>query len=334
MIKYLGSKRRLLPALRDTVQSLDDVQTVIDLFSGTSRVGHALKEAGYRVIANDHNDYAHTLATCYVQADRDLSLSAVERLLKELADTPAESGWFTETYCVESRFFQAKNGAKIEAIRGRIDEMGLDPLLRSIALVSLMEAADRVDSTTGVQMAYLKKWAPRAHKDLELRVPNFLPGSGLAICSDANQLLDRYEADLVYIDPPYNQHGYLRNYHIWETLIRWDQPEVYGVARKRMDCKTRKSPFNSKRAIHEAFRQVIARVKAKHALISFNNEGYISHDEIVEILEERGPVKVQEIEYSRYVGAKIGVYNPSGKKVGKVSHTKNIEYLFHVDLRS
>ena len=53
-------------------------------------------------------------------------------------------------------------------------------------------------------------------------------------------------ADLVYLDPPYNQHKYVGNYHIWESLVRWDQPEVYGKARKRIDCKQRRSAFNSR----------------------------------------------------------------------------------------
>ncbi|MBL8737183.1 MAG: DNA adenine methylase, partial [Planctomycetes bacterium] len=71
MIKYLGSKRTILPKLLQVVRAMRSVRTVVDLFAGTSRVGHALKRAGYRVLANDHNAYAHRLAACYVQADRD-----------------------------------------------------------------------------------------------------------------------------------------------------------------------------------------------------------------------------------------------------------------------
>ena len=57
---------------------------------------------------------------------------------------------------------------------------------------------------------------------------------------------------MAYLDPPYNQHSFLRNYHIWETLVRWDEPEVYGVACKRIDCKERGSDYNSKRRIKTA----------------------------------------------------------------------------------
>src|SRR5437867_11000109 len=80
MIKYLGSKRLLLPHILERVESLSDVRTVLDLFSGTSRVAHALKRRGYAVHANDHNAYAALLAMCYAQADRRRWLEPAARL--------------------------------------------------------------------------------------------------------------------------------------------------------------------------------------------------------------------------------------------------------------
>jgi adenine-specific DNA-methyltransferase len=330
MIKYLGSKRVLVPRLVEMVSSIEGVRTVFDVFSGTSRVGHALKRAGLRVTANDHNAYAHVLAQCYVEADRDRILPRVERALDELRQVSPRAGYLTETYCIQSRFFHPKNGERIDAMRDRIEEMDLSPTVRAVVLVSLMEAADRVDSTTGVQMAYLKQWAPRAHNDLKLRVPDFLPGSGRALCLEAADAARQVECDLAYLDPPYNQHSYLRNYHIWETLVRWDAPEVYGVACKRVDCRDRRSDFNSKVRIRAAMEEVLQAIRARRIIVSFNNEGYLARDEMVELLEPLGEVTVQEVAYDRYVGAKIGIYNPSGEKVGKVSHLKNVEYLFSV----
>ena len=330
MIKYLGSKRVLVPILVEAVRELPGVRTVLDVFSGTSRVGHGLKKAGFEVRANDHNAYAHTLAQCYVAADRDRVEERATRLLAELQDTPARAGYFTETFCERSRFFQPKNGARIDAIRDRIEAMDLPPDLRAVALVSLMEAADRVDSTTGVQLASLKEWAPRAHNDLQLRMPAVLPGVGHAHELEAIELARRYSGDVAYLDPPYNQHSFLRNYHIWETLVRWDAPEVYGVACKRSDCKQRISEYNSKPRIKTALAELLRALQAKYVLVSFNNEGYIAHDEMLALLSEHGEVSTRAIEYTRYVGARIGIYNPKGEKVGKVSHLENVEYLFTV----
>ncbi len=330
MIKYIGSKRVLVPAIVSIVEALPGVRTVLDLFSGTARVGHALKRAGYEVTANDHTTYAYTVAQCYVQADAEAVLPEARRVLDELAHVPPRSGWFTETYCRRSRFFHPKNGARIEAMREAIDAWGLTGDTRAVVLTSLMEAADRVDSTVGVQMAYLKQWARRAHNDLELRVPDVLSGPGRAVQMEAVDAARRFPADLVYLDPPYNQHRYLANYHIWETLVRWDQPEVYGVACKRVDCKRYKSPFNSKRRIHRAMRDVVESTNARYLLVSFNNEGYISRAEMEELLSEHGEVLVIARDHDRYVGARIGIYNPDGEKVGQVSHVRNKEYLYLV----
>ena len=89
-----------------------------------------------------------------------------------------------------------------------------------------MLAADRVDSTTGVQMAYLKQWAPRAHNDLELRGPSCCRARDHGRAATRRRPSTTCaRVDLMYLDPPYNQHRYFTNYHIWETLVRWDAPE-------------------------------------------------------------------------------------------------------------
>jgi adenine-specific DNA-methyltransferase len=293
-----------------------------------------LKRAGFRVIANDHNAYAAALARCYVQADREDVLRDAERLVRELDGLPGAPGYFTETFCVRSRFFRPRNGERVDAIREAIASKGLAPELESVLLVSLMEAADRVDSTTGLQMAYLKDWAPRAHHDLELRVPDVLPrarnGKGEAHMRDAVEAAPSFEADLAYLDPPYNQHKYLGNYHVWESLVRWDKPPVYGVACKRIDCRTRASAFNSRRGIREALRRVVESLRVRMLLVSFSNEGYVTREEMESLLASRGHVAVLERDFKRYVGAQIGIHNPRGEKVGKAGPLRNREYLYVV----
>ena len=210
--------------------------------------------------------------------------------------------------------------------------MDLDDELRCVALTSLMEAADRVDSTVGVQMAYLKKWAPRALQPLELRDPEPLPrsrhGKAEAHRLEARVAATNLEADVAYLDPPYNQHKYLGNYHVWESLVRWDKPEVYGVACKRVDCRDRRSAFNSRLSARDELQAVIDAVRSRYLLVSFSNEGFVSRPELEEMLSSKGEVAVLALPYRRYVGARIGIHNPAGEKVGKVSHTENTEYVF------
>ena len=330
MIKYIGSKRVLIPHIARAVNGFPGATTVLDLFSGTSRVGHALKRLGYVVHANDHLSYAATLARCYVEADADRFAEPARRLIRDLGRARPVDGYVTEVFCRQSRYFQPKNGERIDGIRDLIEELGLDPTLKAIALTALMEAADRVDSTTGVQMAYLKQWAPRAHNDLELRVPDLLPGRGSASQLDAVAAAKRVPADVAYVDPPYNQHSYMGNYHIWETLVRWDRPEHYGVACKRTECREYRSPFNRKREIRGAMEEVVDALRARHIIVSFNNEGYLDQGELESMLGKRGEVRTVPIDHKRYVGAQIGIHNPSGKKVGRVSHLRNKEMLYLV----
>lgn len=336
MIKYIGSKRTLVPLILEAVRCVGAAESVIDLFSGTSRVGHALKASGYRVLSNDHNAYAATLARCYVQADAEGTQEDARRLIQELSRLPGTAGYFTETFCVKSRFFQPRNGERIDSIREAIAAKCLEPELEAVLLVALMEAADRVDSTTGLQMAYLKTWAPRAHNALELRVPALLPrarhGKGSATCLDAFEALEVLEGDIAYIDPPYNQHSYLGNYHIWESLVRWDKPEVYGVACKRIDVRERQSVFNSRPNFEGALERLLAGVRAPILIVSFNDEGYLAREQIESMLAAlwngEGTVTTIERDFKRYVGAQIGIHNPRGEKVGTVSHLRNREFVY------
>ncbi|QDT13953.1 DNA adenine methylase [Alienimonas californiensis] len=356
MIKYLGSKRTLLPELLAVVERLAaavrgagassrpeaPAATVADLFSGTARVGHALKGAGYRVLSNDHNVYAATLARCYVQADAEEVAEPAAALVREFKVLPGRPGYFTETFCERSRFFQPHNGARVDAIREAIAAKALPPELEAVMLVSLMEAADRVDSTTGLQMAYLKSWAKRSGNDLELRVPAVLPraagGKGRATCLEAVDAAAAFAdpveggCDVVYLDPPYNQHSYLGNYHVWESLVRWDKPPVYGVACKRTDVRERKSDFNSRPRCAAAFREVLDTLHAPAVVVSFNDEGYLARPDLEAMLGAlwggRGRVTTLSHDFKRYVGAQIGIHDLNGRKVGRVGKLRNTEYIY------
>jgi adenine-specific DNA-methyltransferase len=245
-----------------------------------------------------------------------------------------------------------------DAIESEYAGSPLFPLL----LTSLIEAADRVDSTTGVQMAYVKQWAPRSAKPLELRVPELLHGPGRAIQGDAVALAAGEGAgaaagagsglghfDLAYLDPPYNQHRYFTNYHVWETLVAWDAPEAYGVARKRLDARdpSTHSAFNSKRTMPAALASVVQSVDCDLLVLSYNNESWLALEELEAMCSIQAPssggtsgsgssgmsgssgtqraVATLSFDSARYVGARIGIFDPSGRKVGRVSHLSNQE---------
>ncbi|HVH39363.1 MAG TPA: DNA adenine methylase [Gemmatimonadaceae bacterium] len=329
MIKYLGSKRRLVPRIVALVGAIPGARTVLDLFTGTTRVAQGLKAAGFHVHANDLASYSEVLARAYIAVDaravRDLAPAVAY-----LNALPGVRGYATRTFCEEARFFQPKNGMRIDAIRAGIDDVARDADERAILLTAMLEAADRVDSTTGIQMAYLKQWARRSERDLTLRLPGLLEGAGRASRADALRLVEEPgEYDVAYLDPPYNQHSYFSNYHIWETLVRGDAPDSYGVARKRADCRTEKSVFNARARSWEAMCRVVLGVRARHVLLSFSDEGFFTAPAIERLLIDRfGEIAVVPVLSRRYVGAQIGIHNQRGERVGEVSHLRNTELLF------
>jgi adenine-specific DNA-methyltransferase len=333
VIKYLGSKRVLVPQLGDIADRVG-ARTAVDLFTGTTRVAQELKRRGLEVTATDLATYSQVLSDCYIATDAaTVDVEELDSALTRLDALPGEPGYFTRTFCEESRFFQPRNGARIDAVREAIEADHRGSPLFPILLTSLMLAADRVDSTTGLQMAYLKEWAPRAHQDLQLRRPELLPGPGATVCGDATLTVDTLPpVDLMYLDPPYNQHRYFTNYHIWETLVRWDEPEVYGVARKRIDARdeSTRSVFNSKRTMPAAMADLLCRARAEVVVLSYNDEAWVTADEIVAMLRDAGheDVRVLAFDNKRYVGAQIGIFNPTGEKVGTVARLRNVEYLF------
>ena len=334
MIKYLGSKRRLVPALA-ALASASGAHTALDLFCGTTRVSQAFKGLGIHVTAVDSARCAHVLARCYVATDPAIDPELVHeatRAVDRLNAVPGVPGYVTETFCRDARFFRPENGARIDAVRDVIESEYAGTPLWPVLLTSLLEAADRVDSTTGLQMAYLKRWAPRAHRPLTLRLPILLAGPGRAVHGDARALVGTAalpDVDVAYLDPPYNQHRYDANYHVWETMVAWDAPDHYGVACKRAELRdpSTRSVFNGRRTMPVALAEVVARVAAEVVVLSYNNESWLSFAELHELCAARGHVEVLAFESARYVGARIGIHDPSGRKVGTVSHLRNTEYV-------
>ena len=330
MIKYLGSKKRLLPVLGE-IFSRSGAKTALDLFTGTTRVAQEFKKRGGLVTAVDLSRYSKIFADCWIATDsRSVNVKELDDAIRHLSSLEGQTGYFTETFCIKSRFFQPKNGAKVDAIREVIESDYKNSTLYPILLTSLILAADRVDSTTGIQMAYVKSWSERSFNDLELRIPELLPGSGAAIQGDALSLTESLgEFDLAYLDPPYNQHRYFSNYHIWETLVAWDKPDHYGIACKRIDTRadSTKSRFNEKANMANSLRKVIQEIKASTIVISYNDESWVTSDELMEMCSHFEDARLLAFDSKRYVGAQIGIFNPKGKKVGAISHLRNQEWV-------
>ena len=330
MIKYLGSKRALMPVL-ETLFTASKAKTALDLFTGTTRVAAAMKALGMQVTAVDTASYSEVLSKTFIELDATgTNFRELADAVKSLNALSGSSGYFTEVFCEKALYFQPKNGRRIDAIRSAIESDYKQSWMYFPLLSSLLIAADKVDSTTGVQMAYLKTWSRRSFLELELQVPQLLAGSGKAIRGDAiEQVPNMGPFDLAYLDPPYNQHRYFGNYHIWETLVRWDKPEYYGIANKRIDTRSKdnKSAFNSKLTLPSALETLIGGLDATTLVLSYNNESWLSRKELTDMCSKFETVEILDFDSKRYVGSQIGGYNQSGRLVGKPGAHRNLEHI-------
>lgn len=330
MIKYLGSKRRLVPAL-STLAHASGARTALDLFTGTTRVAQAFKQLGLQVTAVDSAAYAATFAHCYVECDgSDTDPAMLGEALTALAQAEPVEGYITRTFAEQAKFFRRDNAMRIDAARRYIAAHHAGSALEPILITALIEAADRIDSTTGVQMAFLKSLAPRALQELTIRAPELLDGQGRAVHGDAIELIGSLGSfDLAYLDPPYNQHRYKSNYHVWETIAIGDEPDHFGKVCKRDDLRdaSTRSAFDSRRTMPDALARCIIGVDAATVVVSMNDESWVSLDDVVAMCSQRGSVEVIGFPTRRYVGATIGIHNPTGERVGTVGRLHNLEYL-------
>ena len=173
--------------------------------------------------------------------------------------------------------------------------------------------------------------AERSFNDLELRVPDVLSrvaaGKGGATQLDAVDAAKQLSADLVYIDPPYNQHPYASNYHVLNSLVLWDQPELPPPTARgfkaaiRPDWKQRRSAFNGRGSALAAFASVMKTLPARHVLISYSTDGMIPLEQLVTEAAEHGAVRTFHRSYKRY---RTSPTRPSPRP-------RNLEFVLHVD---
>ncbi|MEN6519624.1 MAG: DNA adenine methylase [Armatimonadota bacterium] len=244
--------------------------------------------------------------------------SPAVRVLSYLSRLPEEPGGFYNAYCEGGKsgrmYFSKENGLRIQAIRDKIElwhkEQLITPEEKGWLVASLIESADRVANTASVYGAYLKHVKLSARKPMRLHLLDPVPSEHdaeqhRAFCMDSESMLsalDQTRIKLVYIDPPYNSRQYNANYHILETIARWDLAafEPRGVTGLRK-WGERKSKFCLKTKAGEAFRRLFSAMNSEYVLFSYNNEGLLSRNELEALFDEFcSRTSFLEIPYRRF----------------------------------
>ena len=357
-IKYTGSKREILPVLLELIKPLN-VKTILDGFSGTTRVSQALKQAGYIVYANDIADWSKVFGECYLlnRKPANYYLPIIEHLNK----LPGKYGWFSENYGGEpnggsaiqedgrKRIWQLHNTKKLDAIRDEIDKIAKDEIEKSVLLTSLIIAMDKVDSSVGHQVSYLKKWAPRAYNIMKMEVPRLIidDKQHQVYQKDIFDLVNDIEVDLAYYDPPYGSSNelmppsrvrYASYYHIWKTICLNDKPKLVGAANRREDVgdTISSSIFEEFRKndkgqyiVIEALERLIKNTPAKYVVLSYNNNGRATFKAIIDILKNlKKKISIIEMDYRKNVMATI---TRTTNEWINDTNGKNKEYLFLIN---
>lgn len=324
-LNYIGSKQTLLPFIQQVYESVaeGDERIACDLFAGTGAVGRLFKGMGLGVIANDLQYYAYALNRAYIGLHSspafhqlrmahgsaplpdDGCVNAAKDALALVNGLPPREGFLARGYSPAGgrQFFTVENAEKGDAIRTALAEWRgagvIDEDEFFYLLSSLLEAMDQVANTASVYGAYLKKFKATARKSVALS-PLRLTNGGVECAihqRDANDLIEEIECDILYIDPPYNQRQYGANYHVLETIARYDEPELRGATGLRPYDRSR---YCGKNSVKEAFSHLIAAAPTRHILVSYNDEGLLTLDEITRILSLRGEPRTFTKSYSRY----------------------------------
>jgi len=323
-MRYYGCKTKLLDYIENVTTSLPLKKGAVffDIFSGTTAVGQHFKKLGYTVYSNDFLEFAYALAYCYIQINQTPKFTKLKRNLPKLLkaddvinylnNIPNKNDFITKNYSPfeknKRQYLSIENAKRVDAIRNKINEWSRKSWINKdeyyYLITALIEAINLVSNITGTYAAFLKTWDGRALKPLKLTPPKIINSerNNLALNKDANNIVSKYNVDILYLDPPYNSRQFAANYFFLELITKgWfdKKPEIYGQS-GMIAYDQKKSTYSIKNKAVETLSDLINKSKAKYIILSYNDEGIISLDEIRKILSTKGVIKEYIKEHKRY----------------------------------
>lgn len=329
-MRFIGNKEKLLDQIYSVVSSTGVNQgTFCDFFAGTSNVGRFFKEKGFAITSSDLLYFSYVLQKAYIENNSEPSfeklLGKLNAKSAELFSTPFDlvrsylngvpdvEGFIYKNYTEEGtsqektprKYFTAQNGKRIDAIRTRIEEWYRSEAINDneyfVLLATLIESVPFYSNISGVYAAFLKSYDPRALKRFELKPISLYASRQKHTVLNGNSMnmLNSLDADILYLDPPYNERQYAPNYHLLETIARYDAPEIRGVTGMR-DYSDQKSEFCNRDTALHALDTIAQKAKYKHLILSYNSEGVMPKEQILSTLRRYGDVDVKDIDYLRF----------------------------------
>jgi adenine-specific DNA-methyltransferase len=329
-MRFIGNKENIIEKIYHIVKDdIQDYKSFFDFFAGTTNVGRFFKKLDYQVYSSDLLYFSYVLQRAYIVNDekcqfikllskinvasKQLFASPIELVVEYLNNIKPVKGFIFQHYTPMGSshlpqprmYFSDENGEIIDAIRQQIEKWKEEELINDseyfVLLACLIETVPFYANVSGVFGAFHKKWDVRAIKRLRLRTIEFVTNNKTNFCynQDSVNLLETITADVFYLDPPYNQRQYAPNYHILETIARYDNPVIKGVTGLR-PYENEKSKFCNAEAGLKELAIIAEKGKFKTLILSYNSEGIMPKEKILEVFEKYGDVKLIEFEYLRF----------------------------------
>jgi adenine-specific DNA-methyltransferase len=323
--RYIGNKAKLTDWIMEIIESETEGNgTFIDIFSGTSIVAKSAMEKYKTVILNDIL-YSNNVTYQAFYGTLKWNSNKLVELANEYNTLNSKSireNYFSKNF--GGKFYEKEVSKQIGYIRQDIEKKKKNNELNSreyaILLTSLIYTIDRLANTVGHFDAYIKK--PITKKPLNFKLIQTSDFKGAKIFQeDANELARNIKGDIAYIDPPYNSRQYSRFYHIYENLVQWKKPKLYGVALKpEPENMSKYCTVQAK----DTFKDLVENLDVKYLAVSYNNtyksksnssKNKITIEEITEILNNVGETKTFEQSHTYF-------------NTGKTDFNDHKEFLF------
>lgn len=318
--RYLGSKQRLLDFINETIeQNCPNFESILDVFGGTGVVGNYFSEKGKSVYINDLLYSNYCIYNAFL-SNKKFDEKKIEKIIDQYNNIgKINDNYFSDTF--KDTYFSKNDCMKIgyirEDIETRYSKSEITDKEKYILIASLLYSMDRIANTVGHYDAYRKKQKLKdCFEMFGLSINKNIKQRNEIYNLDANELVKKVKADIIYIDPPYNSRQYGDAYHLLENVAQWKKPKVYGIA-KKMDRSSIKSNYCTNKASN-SFKNLIEDCNCKYILVSYNNMGQkgnvrsqakISDTEILEILNNKGKVKVFEKDFNFFTTGKTNIDN-------------------------
>lgn len=324
-MNYIGSKKSLLGFLEEAIALCDlqkeDCKELIlcDIFAGTGRVGRHFKEKGFSIIANDLEGYSSALISHYIGNHKELKIKKYVQELNNLKGI--DSGFIFNHYCPSGKYsevekktkegtqkmsrmyFSDENGKILDEARLLINQWlenkEISKNQYNYLLAIIIEAADKVANTASVYGAFLKKLKKTALEKIDFRELDYTltEQSHKIYNEDANELIKKIKGNVLYLDPPYNNRQYGANYHVLNTIAKYDNPELRGVTGMRDYTP---SLWCRKNQVEEELENMVKNANFEYILFSYSSESLMSQEKIEEIMSKYGQYSYIEKQYSRF----------------------------------